>query len=319
MRAIIIKNLDFTLGELPDPEPKGGEVIVRVRAAGLNAADWRQAEGKYPAPPGWPVDTPGLEVSGEVESMADGVTQLAVGDRVMGLIGGGGHAERIAVPANLLTKIPDFMSWEQAAAFPETFSTAWDALVSQAGVKAGDRVLVTGAAGGVGTSASQLAGASGAHVVASVRSTGIHPDVANILTTHSADVITPEQEEAFGPYDIVIDLVGGENTLKRVTWLRPLGRLIMVGGLAPVPASDSFWLGQMMVNRTRIFGTTIRPRSNEEKAILARGVAAAVLPLIRSGQVSVPIDSAFPLASYADAYARLAGRGKVGKILLTMD
>jgi NADPH2:quinone reductase len=319
MRAIIIKNLGFTLGELPDPAPQGGEVVVRVRAAGLNAADWRQAEGFYPAPPGWPADTPGLEVAGEVESIGDGVTQVEVGDRVMALIGGGGHAERIAIPANLLTKVPDFMSWEQAAAFPETFSTAWDALVTQAGIKAGDRVLVTGAAGGVGTSASQLVGASGAHVVASARSVDTHEALAELLQHHSFDVITPDQEEAFGPYDIILDTVGGEYTLERVPWLRLLGRLIMVGGPGLAPASKSNWLGQMMVNRTRIFGTTIRPRSNEEKSILARNVAAAVLPLIRSGQVTVAIDSVFPLDEYAGAYARLAGRGKVGKVLLAMD
>jgi NADPH2:quinone reductase len=319
MRAIIIKNLGFTLGELPDPQPRGGEVVVRVRAAGLNAADWRQAEGFYPAPPGWPADTPGLEVAGEVESVADGVTHVAVGDRVMALIGGGGHAERVAIPANLLTQVPDFMSWEQAAAFPETFSTAWDALVSQAGMKAGDRVLVTGAAGGVGTSASQLAGASGAHVVASARSIDTHAAMAALLEPHSFDVISPEQEQEFGPYDIILDTVGGENTLERVPWLRLLGRLIMVGGPGLAPASKSNWLGQMMVNRTRIFGTTIRPRSNEDKAILARSVSSAVVPLIRSGQVKVAIDSVFPLSDYADAYARLAGRGKVGKILLSMD
>jgi NADPH2:quinone reductase len=319
MRAIIIKNLGFTLGELPDPQPRGGEVVVRVRAAGLNAADWRQAEGFYPAPPGWPADTPGLEVAGEVESVADGVTHVAVGDRVMALIGGGGHAERVAIPANLLTQVPDFMSWEQAAAFPETFSTAWDALVSQAGMKAGDRVLVTGAAGGVGTSASQLAGASGAHVVASARSVDTHAAMAALLEPHSFDVISPEQEQEFGPYDIILDTVGGENTLERVPWLRLLGRLIMVGGPGLAPASKSNWLGQMMVNRTRIFGTTIRPRSNEDKAILARSVSSAVVPLIRSGQVKVAIDSVFPLSDYADAYARLAGRGKVGKILLSMD
>jgi NADPH2:quinone reductase len=319
MRAIIIKNLGFTLGELPDPQPRGGEVVVRVRAAGLNAADWRQAEGFYPAPPGWPADTPGLEVAGEVESVADGVTHVAVGDRVMALIGGGGHAEGVAIPANLLTQVPDFMSWEQAAAFPETFSTAWDALVSQAGMKAGDRVLVTGAAGGVGTSASQLAGASGAHVVASARSIDTHAAMAALLEPHSFDVISPEQEQEFGPYDIILDTVGGENTLERVPWLRLLGRLIMVGGPGLAPASKSNWLGQMMVNRTRIFGTTIRPRSNEDKAILARSVSSAVVPLIRSGQVKVAIDSVFPLSDYADAYARLAGRGKVGKILLSMD
>jgi NADPH2:quinone reductase len=211
------------------------------------------------------------------------------------------------------------MSWEQAAAFPETFSTAWDALVSQAGMKAGDRVLVTGAAGGVGTSASQLVGASGAHVVASARSVDTHDALAELLQHHSFDVITPDQEEAFGPYDIILDTVGGEYTLERVPWLRLLGRLIMVGGPGLAPASKSNWLGQMMVNRTRIYGTTIRPRSNEEKSILARNVAAAVLPLIRSGQVTVAIDSVFPLDEYAGAYARLAGRGKVGKVLLAMD
>ncbi|MEV0402111.1 alcohol dehydrogenase catalytic domain-containing protein [Actinoallomurus sp. NPDC050550] len=149
MRAVVIDSQGtFRLEQRPEPVAGPGAVVVRVRAAGLNAADLQQARGDYPAPQGWPADVPGLEVAGEVEQVGAGVTGVVPGDRVMALVGGGGHAERITVPADLLLPVPEGLPWEEAAGFPEAFSTAWDALVTQAGVRAGDRVLVNGAAGG---------------------------------------------------------------------------------------------------------------------------------------------------------------------------
>ena len=316
MRSVVISDGKFELAELPDPAAGPGQVVVRVRAARLNAADLRQAEGHYAAPPGWPADVPGLEIAGEIEEIGAGVTGPTTGDRVMALVGGGGHAERIAVPADLLIPVPEGLSWEEAAGVPEAFSTAWDALVGQAHVRAGDRVLVTGAAGGVGTAMLQIAAVSGAHVVASVRRTELHEQITALLDGTGVDTITPDGEADHGPYDVIVDLVGGENCLNRVSMLRSRGRLLMVGILAPVPEAPPWWLGHLMLNRCQVIGTTIRGRSHAEKVLLARDIAATVGPLLAEGRVRVPVDSTFQLDNYADAYDRLAGAGKVGKVIL---
>jgi NADPH2:quinone reductase len=318
MRAVVIgTDGTFGLEQRPDPVAGPSQVVIRVRAAGLNAADLQQARGYYPAPAGWPSDVPGLEVAGEVEEVGSAVTGVSPGDRVMALVGGGGHAERIVVPADTLLPVPATLSWAEAAGFPEAFSTAWDALIGQAHVRAGDRVLVTGAAGGVGTAALQVAAISGANVVASVRRPELHERVKALLGGAALDVITPDQEARGGPYDVIVDLVGGDEYLTRVTWLRPRGKLLLVGFLAPPPATVSpSWLGALMLNRCQLIGTTIRGRTNGEKAVLARDLAA-VVPLLAEGRLRVPVDSAYPLERYSDAYQRLASPGKLGKIILT--
>jgi NADPH2:quinone reductase len=317
MRAVVITDGAFGLRDRPDPAAGPTEVVIRVRAAGLNSADLQQARGGYPAPPGWPADVPGLEVAGEVEHVGAAVAGVAPGDRVMALVGGGGHAERIAVPADLLLPVPADLGWEQAAGFPEAFSTAWDALVGQARVQAGDRVLVTGAAGGVGTAMLQVAAVSGAHVVASVRWTELHEQVEMLVGDASVRAVTPEGEAAAGPYDVIVDLVGGAEYLNRVTWLRRHGRLLMVGIMAPPQPVSPSWLGALMLNRCQVIGTTIRGRSNAEKAVLAAELRTRVVPLLARGRVRVPVDSAFPLERNDEAYGRLAGPGKLGKIVLT--
>jgi NADPH2:quinone reductase len=320
VQALVIgPDQTLAIQERPDPEAGPNEVVVRVRAAGLNSADLQQAAGRYPAPSGWPADVPGLEVAGEIEAVGPAVTGFGPGDRVMALIGGGGQAQRVSVPADLLVPIPENLSWAEAAGFPEVFSTAWDALVSQAGVRAGDRVLVTGAAGGVGTAALQIAAVSGAHVVASVRRTELHAPVRSLLGGVNVDVITPDAERDYGPYNIIVDLVGGETGLDRVTMLSPQGTLMVVGVLAPVPAAAPLWLGHLLLNRCRVVGTTIRGRTNAEKATLARNIAAAVVPMLAAGRVRVPLDSTFPLEKWAGAYDRLRGPGKLGKIVLTTE
>jgi len=318
MRTVVIgPDQKLRLEQRPDPVPGPGDVLLRVRAAGLNAADLQQVLGLYPAPPGWPADVPGLDVAGEIEEVGAAVTGFAPGDRVMALVGSGGHAERIAVPADLLLPVPDGLSWEEAAGFPEAFSTAWDALVAQARVRAGDRVLITGAAGGVGTALIQVAAVSGAHVVASVRSTELHDKVRALADQGSVDVVAPGEEAEHGPYDVIVDLVGGDDCLNRPRLLRTRGRLIILGMLAPVPAAEPWWIYDLMLKRCQLIGSTIRGRTHAEKATLAQDVAAAVVPLLARGRVRVPVDSAFPLDRYSDAYDRLAGTGKVGKVILT--
>ncbi|QWF83418.1 alcohol dehydrogenase catalytic domain-containing protein [Amycolatopsis sp. CA-230715] len=312
MRSVVIDSRGtFQLAERPDPVAGPGEVVLRVRAAGLNAADLQQARGDYPAPPGWPADVPGLEVAGEVEQVGPGVADVVPGDRVMALVGGGGHAERIAVPAEILLPVPDGLPWEEAAGFPEAFSTAWDALVGQAGIRAGDRVLVTGAAGGVGTAMVQVAAISGAHVVASVRRPELHDRVETLAPI---EVVTPDREAEHKPYDVIVELVGGEDCLQRVALLRARGKVLVVGVQAGATAPLRMF--DLMLARAQLIGTTIRGRSPAEKAVLAATVRTAAVPLLARGRLRVPVDAAFPLDRFSDAYARLGGQGKFGKVVL---
>ncbi|MCP2257439.1 NADPH:quinone reductase [Streptoalloteichus tenebrarius] len=304
----------FQLEQRPEPVAGPGAVVVRVRGAGLNAADLQQARGDYPAPPGWPADVPGLEVAGEVEQVGPGVVGVAPGDRVMALVGGGGHAERITVPADLLLAVPEGLSWEEAAGFPEAFSTAWDGLVTQVGVRAGDRVLITGAAGGVGTAMVQVAAVSGAHVVASVRRPELHDLVTGLVPDGRVDVVTPDQEAAHAPYDVIVELVGGEDCLERVALLRSRGKVLVVGVQAGTTAPLRMF--DLMLARAQVIGTTIRGRSHAEKAVLAAIVRRSVVPLLAQGRLRVPVDAAFPLDRFAEAYARLAGPGKFGKVIM---
>ncbi|MFJ5593853.1 alcohol dehydrogenase catalytic domain-containing protein [Streptomyces noursei] len=316
MRAVVIDVRGaFRLERRADPVPGPGQVVVRVRAAGLNAADLQQARGDYPAPPGWPADVPGLEIAGEVEQLGPGATGVEVGDRVMALVGGGGHAERIVVPVELLLPIPAGLSWREAAGFPEAFGTAWDALVVQVGTRAGDRVLVTGAAGGVGTAMVQVAAVAGARVVASVRRPALHDRVGQLAPVGGrVEVVVPAEEGERAPYDVIVELVGGEDCLRRVALLRARGKILVVGvqggSVAPLRMFD------LMLARAQLIGTTLRGRSPAEKALLAATLRTAVVPLLAEGRLRVPVEATFPLDRYADAYARLAGPGKFGKVIL---
>src|SRR3954470_13019975 len=169
MRAAVIADGDVAVQERPDPEPGAGEVVVRVRAAGINGADMLQRKGAYPAPPGSPPDIPGLELAGEVAALGPGAQRFAEGDRVMAIVGGGGQAELCVVHERQLMPVPSTLEWPQAGGLPEVFTTAYDAIFTQCGLAAGERLLVHGAAGGVGTAGVQLGAATGAHVTATVR------------------------------------------------------------------------------------------------------------------------------------------------------
>ncbi|WP_336054455.1 alcohol dehydrogenase catalytic domain-containing protein [Streptomyces sp. CA2R101] len=317
MRAVVIDcEGKFQLERRPGPVAGPGEAVVRVRAAGLNAADLQQARGDYPAPPGWPTDVPGLEIAGEVECVGSAVTGISTGDRVMALVGGGGHAERITVPADLLLPVPDALSWQEAGGFPEAFSTAWDALITQARVCAGDRVLITGAAGGVGTAMVQVAAVSGAHTVASVHRPALHHRVTSLAPDGArVDVVTPADEARHGPYDVIVELIGGDDCLQRVGLLRSRGTILIVGVQAG--ATVPLRMFDLMLVRGHLIGTTIRGRTHAEKALLADLLRTSVVPLLAHGRLRVPVDTTFSLDRYADAYARLAGPGKFGKVILT--
>jgi NADPH:quinone reductase-like Zn-dependent oxidoreductase len=297
-----------------EPVPGRGDALIAVRAAGLNAADLQQARGDYPAPAGWPPDVPGLEIAGEVIAVGDDVREAAPGDRVMALIGGGGHAEQVIVPADLLMPVPAGLPWAEAGGFPEIFSTAWDALVTQARIRAADRVLITGAAGGVGTAMVQIALVSGAQVVASVRRPDLHERMRSLASTAATlETVTPDQEPEHGPFDIIVELVGGPDCLRRITSLRTGGRYVIVGVQSGKAALLPMF--ELMLSRATIIGTTIRGRTHAEKALLARAVRDSVVPLLERGRIRVPVDATYRLDEHAAAYQRLAGPGKFGKLV----
>src|SRR6478672_3922991 len=208
MRAVTVVDSKVEIREHADPVPAKGELLVRVRAAGLNKADTMQVQGFYPAPPGSPEDIPGMELAGEVVGTGDGVTAFAEGDRVMALVGGGAQAELAVVHERMAMRVPETVPFPEAGGFPEVFLTAHDALFTQGGTTIGDRVLVHGAAGGVGTAAVQLAAAAGAHVTASVRNDRLWDDVARL---GAAEVVAHDDFADRGPFDVILELVGASN------------------------------------------------------------------------------------------------------------
>ena len=226
MRAVTIQDGRLVVAEQPDPEPGSEELLVRVAAAGINGADLAQRAGHYPAPPGSPADIPGLELAGEVVAVGRGVLRFRPGDRVMSLVGGGGQAELAVVHERLAMPVPARLGWAEAGGFPEVVTTAHDALFTQCGLGLGDRVLVHGAAGGVGTAAVQLAAAAGARVVASVRHRDHHAAVAALGAER---VVEPGEVAGTGPFDVVLELVGAPNFPVDLKVLATGGRIMVIG------------------------------------------------------------------------------------------
>ena len=318
MRAATIADGEVVVKERPDPVPGAGELLVRVRAAGLNSADLMQRRGFYPAPPGSPADIPGLELAGDVVGRGPGVSRFELGDRVMALVGGGAQAELAVVHERVAMPVPAGIDWPEAGGFPETFTTAHDALFTQCGLAMGERVCVHGAAGGVGTAAVQLAAAAGAWVTATVRNEKLREAVAELgSATGWTEVVAPDVFADHGPFDVILELIGAPNFTADIGALDTGGRLsiIGVGGGGTVELN----LLALMGKRGRIHGSTLRARPLEEKADAARRVERSVLPLLESGDVRVPVEATFPLAEVAAAYDRFAEGGKLGKIVLVLD
>ena len=313
MRAATIRDGAIVVDEHPDPTPGAGEVLVRVRAAGLNGADMIQVAGGYPPPPGIPADIPGLELAGEVAALGPGATRFAEGDRVMGIAGGAGQAELATVHERQLMPVPDVLSWEAAGGVPETFTTAHDALFSQARLRAGERLLVSGAAGGVGTAGVPLGRAAGARVTATGRNHDHHAAIAEL---GAELVLDPEGFEEHGPFDVVLELVGAPNIPGNLKALATTGRVVVIGVGAGVKAELDLRL--LMRTRGRIMASSLRPRPLEEKALTARRLERHVLPLFDTGALTVPIAETYPLAQAAEAYDRFRAGGKLGKIVLLM-
>jgi putative PIG3 family NAD(P)H quinone oxidoreductase len=310
MRAVTIRDQEIVIEEHPDPVPGTGEVLVRVRAAGLTGGDIMQRRGLYPAPPGAPQDIPGMELAGEVAALGPGTLRFAVGDRVMAIVGGGAQAELAVVHERVLMPVPAPLSWDSAGGVPEVFTTAHDALFTQAELRPGERLLVHGGAGGVGTAAIGLAVACGARVTATVRHEELRAQVAEL----GAEVVAPEDFAARGPFDVILELVGAPNLPENLTALATGGRIVVIGVSAGVKADLN--LLALMGKRARIHGSTLRARPLEEKALAARALEREVLPLFEDGRVRVPISATLPLDSAAEAYERFAAGGKLGKIVL---
>jgi NADPH:quinone reductase-like Zn-dependent oxidoreductase len=312
MYAIVIEEGQLLWQERRDPEPGDHDIVVAVRAAGVNGADLAQRDGRYPAPPGWPQDIPGLEMAGEVAAVGARVTRFAVGDRVMALVGGGAQAELAVVDEAHALGVPAGLSWPEAGGFIEAFATAYDALFGQAGLTLGDRVLVTGAAGGVGSAAVQLAALAGAHVVASARDAGRHGAVAALGAT---EVIEPAAVADHGPYDVVLELVGAASLPSALAALAVRGRVVVIGvGSGALVEID---LMAMMRQRARIAASTLRSRSSGEKAVLVATLGSQLVPALTGGRLRVPVAATYQLSDAAAAYRRFADGGKMGKIVLT--
>src|SRR5436305_6527902 len=293
MRAAVIVEGRLEIQERPDPVPGDGEILIRVRAAGVNGADVMQRMGNYPPPRGVPPDMPGLECAGETER----------GERVMALLPGAAHAELVVVHESHVLPVPDAVDWPQAGGFVEVFATAHDALFTQAELTAGERLLVNGAAGGVGVAAVQLGIEAGAIVTGTARH---HLD--EILALGAADT------DASGAYDVILELVGGDNLRTNLEQLNLKGRIAVIGTGAG--ATAQLHLGRLMAARGRIHGSTLRPRSREEKADVMRRLREDVLPLLAESRVVVPVHATYPLEHAQEAYDAFAAGGKFGKIVI---
>ncbi|HEX5225312.1 MAG TPA: NAD(P)H-quinone oxidoreductase [Solirubrobacteraceae bacterium] len=312
MRAATIRDGELLVEEHPAPEPGAGQVLVRVRAAGLNGGDMMQRRGLYPAPAGWPPDIPGMELAGEVAAVGPGVTRFAQGERVMAIVGGGAQAELALAHERELMPVPDALDWPAAGGLPEVFTTAHDAVFTQAALRPGEHLLVHGGAGGVGSAAIQLGAVTGARVTATVRNEGGREQVAAL----GAEAIAPEAFAERGPFDVILELVGAPNMPDNLNALATGGRISVIGVAAG--AKTDLNLLALMGKRARIHGSTLRARPPEEKALAARGLEREVLPLFDRGAVRVVVAETFPLDDVAAAYDRFAEGGKLGKIVLTL-
>ena len=313
MRAATVRDGQIVVADHSDPEPGPSEVLVRVRAAGINGADILQRKGGYPAPPGSPPDILGLELAGEVVGLGRHAERFAEGDRVMAIVGGGGQAELAVVHERQLMPVPDALDWPAAGGFAEVFTTAEDALFAQANLRPGERLLVHGGAGGVGTAGVQLGATTGALVVASVRNESARVAVAAL----GAEVVAPDGFADLGPFDVVLELVGAPNLPDNLNALNTGGRIVVIGVGAGFKADLN--LLALMGKRGRISASTLRARPLEEKALAMRRVERHVLPLVEWGEITVPIADTFILDDAAKAYERFEAGGKVGKLVVTFD
>ena len=327
MRAIVItshggvEGISLQETEQPAP-PTADRVRVQVRTAGLNRADIMQREGNYPPPPGYPENVPGLEFAGEVEAVGEAVGHWEIGDRVFGITAGGAQAEFVVVPENNLARIPVELNWNEAAAMPEVFITAHDALFTRARLQMGERVLVHAAASGVGTAAIQIAHAAGATVYGTsrtadklerVRALGLDETIT-VRETPQQFVEGVRKMTANAGVEVILDLVGGDYFPANLQALATRGRIICVGTTAG--RRSEIDLGLVLRKRATIVGTVLRTRSIEEKAEATRRFATHVLPLISRRVVRPVVDRVYPAREVRAAHEYLESNRNCGKVVL---
>jgi putative PIG3 family NAD(P)H quinone oxidoreductase len=324
MRAVVVTRPGgpevLQLAERPLPEPGPGEIRVRVHASALNRADLLQRRGLYPAPPGAPQDVPGLEYAGEVDAVGEGAGLWAVGNRVMGIVGGGGYAEYVVVHEREAIRIPQGLSYEEGAAIPEAFLTAYDALFTRLELLMGERVLIHAVGSGVGTAALQLARAAGAVTIGTSRSPDKLRQAAELGLDVGIDTGKEELAAALesatsgGGVHAVVDLVGGKLLEESLRGLAQGGRVVVVGTVAG--SRVELDLGLLLRRRIRIIGTVLRTRPLEEKIALAREFSSTVLPLLSSGKIRPIVDRVIPFTDVADGHRRMEENDTFGKIVL---
>jgi NADPH2:quinone reductase len=311
--------------DVPRPLPREHEVLVRVRASALNRADLLQREGRYPAPPGAPAAIPGLEIAGEVADVGAAVTRWSVGDRVFGIVGGGGNAEFVATHERELTRIPESLSWENAAAVPEAFITAHDALVTQAALRTGESVMIHAVGSGVGLAAAQLVHAFDGRAYGTARTSekidrardfGLVEGLV-IDGDPAAMVPTSRAWTSDRGVDVVLDLVGGPYLAASVSAAAHFGRIILIGLMGG--RSATLDLGVILNRRLTIRGTVLRARTAREKADATAAFERDVLPLLAAQTVRPVVDRVLPLEQIRDAHTLLQSNSTFGKVVLRID
>ncbi len=326
MKAVVISRAGgpevLELQDVPTPEPDAGEILVRVRAAGINRADVLQRMGQYPAPAGAPAQIPGLEYAGEVAALGMGTEAWKVGDRVMGLVPGGAYAEFLTTHQAVALRMPPSWTFEQGAAVPEVFITAYDALIRQMMLQAGERVLIHAVGSGVGTAAVQIAKAFHARTFGTSRSAAKLERARALglevgIDTSREDFVEVVRRHTGGTgVDVVLDLVGGPALDGNVHAMARGGRMIVVGlsGGRSAPLD----LGAVLSKRLTIVGTVLRARTFEEKVAVTGAFARGVLPLLEAGMIAPVIEKAYPLREAAAAHKHLESNGVFGKLVLTV-
>ncbi|WP_138467589.1 NAD(P)H-quinone oxidoreductase [Poseidonocella sp. HB161398] len=300
----------------PVPEPKAGQVLLRVHWAGVNRPDALQRAGSYNPPPG-ASDLPGLEASGEIVALGAGVSGWSVGDRVCALLPGGGYAEYVATPAAHCLPLPAGMGMREAACLPETYFTVWTNVFDRGGLTAGERFVIHGGSSGIGTTAIQLAAARGARVFATAGSAAkcaacLELGAERAINYREEDFVEVMKSE--GGAQLILDMVGGSYIPRNIRALADDGRLVMIAFLEGPKAELNF--AQIMARRLTVTGSTLRPQSDLAKARIAEALRAEVWPLLSAGRIAPVMDSEFPLEEAAAAHARMEGSGHIGKIVL---
>ncbi len=326
MRAIVISRPGgpevLEIRQVDAPRPGAQEVLVDVRATAVNRADLLQRRGRYPAPADSPADIPGLEFAGVVTATGENANSWRPGDRVMGILGGGGYAETIRVHERLCLPVPRALTWTQAAAIPEAFLTAYDGLFRNAGLAAGESLLVHAAGSGIGTAAIQLGSVAGAHVVGTSRSEAKCERLSAlgcraVLADGSGETETRLRAHAPDGFDVILDLIGGPALETNLSLLRERGRLVMIGLLGGARAEIP--LGRILTRRLTVSGSVLRTRTIEEKIALVGQFERRISPMLARGELTAVVDSSFPLDRAAEAHARMERNENFGKIVLTCD